>query len=317
VKTNLIKTKPRKAKSRLAMRKKSGPTSIVPWHDVHSRSWLDSVKIVAASSSSSSGVLTSATPVPNNSSLLSVSGSVYYHHNGTTGSTTVSATISISITLPSIGAIIDKLKSWWKSIFGADYPLTPKDIPAGALRGFPMISNVQGIWHFASARPKVAPDGGAYSAVTLYNLYGYKASLGIMKVRTGDYAGFAAYVTPQGARVTNLLKLPKADSYCLEADVDQKTGQTTFWVNDSGWDMGVLQGFKGGAHFAGFSSGAIGAGTHLLSGRFANCAVAREGKWDAAPLSRDTLMGEVPPHIEVTHSAPASMTIADLRSKVV
>jgi hypothetical protein len=178
------------------------------------------------------------------------------------------------------------------------------------------ITNVSGLWKYESVNSKVTADGAAGSMVCLRAASGQYLVCGIAKTQPGTTSAFVVHLTPTSARATDLIPLPKASSYVLEADVAAKTGQTTFWVNDVGINLGKLNGLKGGATSAYFAVAASCAEDHLPSGRFANCAVAKNGKWETANLTYNLQSGKLDPHQEVKILAQDSVSSRDLRSRV-
>jgi len=181
------------------------------------------------------------------------------------------------------------------------------------------MTNIAGTWESDAVESKIAVNsGGAYQMISLCTLSDHHATLGVGTDYNGNMFAFGAYLTPEKARVTDPVALPLNTSSCaLEIDINHKTGQTTFWINDTGLDMGRLEGFKGGAHFGLWGGGATSKADHMLSGSFTNCATASKNlPWVKANLSKDTLLGYVPPHVQLKPKDDI-MSVRDLRSVVV
>ncbi|HVU37316.1 MAG TPA: hypothetical protein VHC95_03210 [Opitutales bacterium] len=180
------------------------------------------------------------------------------------------------------------------------------------------LTNAAGVWVPESVESLIATEqGAAFKTVSLATLGCFRATVGVGRDQAGNIFAFGSHASlqPRQTSVTDVVPLPKADSYAMEVDIDAKTGHTRFWVNDVGIDVGVLAGFKGGAHFAGFGGGTLVLGDHMLSGRFTNCAVATAKGWQPASLANNQLMGCIPPHIQVKANSDG-LTCRDLRSRV-
>ncbi|HVU37317.1 MAG TPA: hypothetical protein VHC95_03215 [Opitutales bacterium] len=177
------------------------------------------------------------------------------------------------------------------------------------------ITNVAAVWEPEASTAKISSiDGGAYKVISLNSLAGHRACVGIGLDYSGSPVAFGVYTTHQTVKITDPLPLSAdAKSYALEVDLDHKTGQTTFWINDVGLDMGVLDGFKGGAHFAGFGGGTMKPNDQMLSGRLSKCAVGSVNRWRPAELSTQTMLSCMPPHVEIKTKGD-SYTCRDLRS---
>jgi len=185
------------------------------------------------------------------------------------------------------------------------------------LARLPVYSNVSGIWKFDLTKSKVTHNGAAYAVTSLASARNAMVQFGIVNLGSHGFAAIGMYRTPEKTRLTAPMALPKADSYCFEIDMDAQTGQTNFWVNDQGWDMGVLKGFKGGAHVSAFGAGALHPGDHLLSGRFTDCAYAVDGQWQKAEFKRELAKNNLALHQESTMLAADSVSFRDLRTAVI
>ncbi len=184
--------------------------------------------------------------------------------------------------------------------------------------GIPPVTNISGVWKFDSADSRVTRSGAAITAMTLVSPKGGLAVLGIMKSASHGLTGLALHIAKDGTRRAVLLPLPKADAFCLELDSDSKTGQVTFWINEAGWDMGRL-GFNGGGWGA-FVGRTMHPHDHLLSGQFAECAVARNGRWQSCdftqPLATLRTVKQLSPYHEHGHPEANTIRTRDLRTAV-
>lgn len=214
-----------------------------------------------------------------------------------------------------VGKKIEQAWNWFTGLFSYTTPLRQK-IPSGILASMPPLTNLAGSWKFDATDSKVTTHGAACSYMSLVNVDGYKTAFGIMKVSDG-WGAFALYSSPREIRVTNLLPLPKADAYRLEIAIDPKNGQTTFWANNVGWDVGVLRGFKGGAHLAMAGAHAVHPSDHLLPGTFSNVMAASNGVWAKADLPNSVTRPKLARHIAIEHPATDSVQIRDRRSAIV
>jgi len=185
------------------------------------------------------------------------------------------------------------------------------------LASLPVRTNVSATWQFDSTKTKVIAGGASYAVVSLASARGALIQLGIVCLHNHGLAMVGLHASANGVRLTDPMPLPKADSYCFEIDVDPKTGQTTLWNNEKGWDMGALEGFQGGGHFPGFTAGTLQSGDHLPSGRFMNCAFAVEGKWQKAELSKENTQHTLAMHQESALLAPDCISFRDLRTAVI
>jgi hypothetical protein len=182
---------------------------------------------------------------------------------------------------------------------------------------FPMVTNVSGVWKADSLANKVTINGSTAYGLSMSTVYGYGLAFGIMQTETGALSAFAAHLTPEGIK-SKQLPLKKADSYALEIDVDPSTGHTHFWIDDLGWDMGVLKGLKGGAHGSAVIGGASTKGDHLMACSLTDCAVASNGKWRESSFGKENY-GTVgrDPHREAKLVATNGVAFHDQRSSLV
>jgi len=309
---------------------RSAKVAKLKWCDEYSQKWLDSIQMVAGHFSGGG-------------SSSSNSASAYYFQSSAQAST-LSTTAAVSstydamvwlmqtaaqpIVLTPAPAKVSASKTKTpakakapakKTTLASTKPVVKVHLaaaPSPAHDKEVAITNISGVWHVDSNNSKLTVDGGAGSMLCLSTAAGSHLVFGIMKVHPDTMAAFAVHITPQRTRSTPLIPLAKSDSYCLETDIDRKTGQTNVWVNDVGLDMGVLKALKGGAHSASFAVAASQPGDHLLSGRFTNCAIAKAGQWVAAAFDETLQGGNLALHHDVKIAAPNSLSCRDLRSSV-
>jgi len=114
-------------------------------------------------------------------------------------------------------------------------------------------------------------------------------NVNVMVQRTGkSLSALFVYDTSTSGHDTIRIPLPLDQAVHLELDINPKTSNVVYWVNDKGMDMGVLPGFKGGAEEAywtvcGFH------GHDMMFGKMLDCAFATSEGWQATSFRPNRL----------------------------
>jgi hypothetical protein len=121
---------------------------------------------------------------------------------------------------------------------------------------------------------------------------GLSVRLATSLFQASKYVCYGWYHTSKDLLVTPPLacSAKEGDYVYLEVDLDPKTSQVTFWVNDRGADMGVLRGFEGGAQKASWAAGTKFKTTQLMNAKFADCAYATAEGWKASAFTSDDIL---------------------------
>jgi len=122
--------------------------------------------------------------------------------------------------------------------------------------------------------------------------------------------------SPSSAPVSERTAVSMNESIHMELDVDPKTSNVVFWINDKGMDMGIIPGFEGGASAARWMATGD-RHAHKLTGKLTDCAVATTDGWRATRF-RDEHVNRQDLHEDHIFdvSSPNSIAIGGLRSIV-
>jgi hypothetical protein len=143
----------------------------------------------------------------------------------------------------------------------------------------PNLTNASFLWHPSAATPE-NPTHSSVSVALASNKHGCMVVATISRSLTGFGAKFI-YYTPSSARHSKSISVALNEPVYVELDIDSKAGKVVYWINDKGMDMGVLDGFKGGADRVRWLAAARGQ-LNVHGGELTDCAVATEAGWEAA-----------------------------------
>ena len=140
----------------------------------------------------------------------------------------------------------------------------------------------------------------------------FVAKLGLMKANNDLVLTFLYYAPGLVSR-SEWLSVAKDQPLHLELDIDPKTSNVVYWVNDKGMDMGVLPGFKGGADRAVWAAFGM-QGGDMLSGKLSNCAYATAAGWRATAFGKEHIVrNDLHPDHSVETLAHNSIAIGNSR----
>jgi len=128
----------------------------------------------------------------------------------------------------------------------------------------------------------IIPENPSQSDVSvgLSSKRGYMVVVSITRSRDGLSVVFMHY-GPGTVRHMQPIAVAIDKPIHVELDIDPKTSNVVYWVNDKGMDMGVLDGFKGGADSVRWLAGGHDMRT-IHGGEFMDCSVATEAGWRPA-----------------------------------
>ncbi len=155
----------------------------------------------------------------------------------------------------------------------------------------------------------ITPENPTHSDVSVA-LASNKSGCMVVATITRTLSGFGVkfiYYTPSAARHSESIPVAMNEPVHVELDIDPKTSNVVFWINDKGMDMGVLDGFKGGADRARW----LAAGRHarvVHGGELRDCAVATAAGWEAAAF-RDEHVNDYQLHTEHTFKVSSHNSI--------
>lgn len=148
------------------------------------------------------------------------------------------------------------------------------------------ITNVSAIWWPGVSIPKAVR--GLTSATICLCAEKSWLKLGLLRQPDGRQTVSICYNSSVRKSIVRPTPVPTGEYVCFEIDVNPKSSQVTFWVNDRGLDMGVLPGFEGGGQQAFWVASAT-SDAHLISGKFSDCAFATQSGWIACDMSENDL----------------------------